>query len=267
MDNKLHLKLKDLKSYIKNLNKIAVAYSSGVDSTFLLKVAHDILQDNVLAITVKSEIFPKHELEQSIQFCNQEGIHQVIYPFDALSINGFSSNPQNRCYLCKKELFNNIISVANNYGFSHICEGSNVDDLSDYRPGLKAIQELNIKSPLREVDLYKSEIRELSKELGLKTWDKPSFACLSSRFVYGETITKDKLSRVERAENYLLSSGFTQFRVRIHGENLARIEILPSEFEKLLSIRTDLIEKFKYFGFDYISMDLLGYRTGSMNIF
>lgn len=267
MDSKAYFKLETLKNYIRNLKKVVIAYSSGVDSTFLLKVAHEVLQDNVLAITVESKVFPKRELEESIQFCNKENINQVIYPFNIFYINGFANNPPNRCYLCKKELFNSIISIANSNGFSHICEGSNVDDLGDYRPGLKAIQELNIKSPLQEVGLYKSEIRELSKELGLQTWDKPSFACLSSRFVYGETITEDKLSRVELAENFLLNNGFTQFRVRIHGENLARIEILPNEFEKLLSIKQDLITQFKSFGFDYISMDLIGYRTGSMNVF
>ena len=186
-------KLEHLKEYLKGLGSVAVAFSSGVDSTFLLKVAHDVLGDKAIAITAQSCSFPKRELNEAKAFCEKEGIKHVICQSEELEIEGFSKNPPNRCYLCKKELFEKIGDIAKKNGIEYIAEGSNMDDNGDYRPGLIAVKELGVKSPLREAKLTKAEIREYSKELGLPTWDKQSFACLSSRFVYGETISEEKL--------------------------------------------------------------------------
>ena len=259
-------KLESLKKYIRNLGSVAVAFSSGVDSTFLLKVAHKELGDNCIAVTAMSCSFPKRELEEAKAFCKKEEIRQIVVESEELKIEGFGQNPKNRCYLCKRELFEKIGQIAAKEGIANIAEGSNLDDNGDYRPGLLAVAELGVKSPLRSCNLDKMDIRVLSKKMGLTTWQKQSFACLSSRFVYGETISKEKLLMVDRAEQLLLDMGLHQVRVRIHG-NIARIEILPFEFEKILQedIRKEIYEKFQSFGFSYVTLDLLGYRTGSMN--
>lgn len=259
-------KLKQLKTYLKSLGSVAVAFSGGVDSTFLLRVAKDVLDDNVIAITAKSHSFPKREFEETKLFCEKMGVRQFICKFDELSVDGFCQNPPNRCYLCKRELYKRIIEIAEKQGIPYIAEGSNMDDTGDYRPGMAAVVESGIKSPLQEAGLYKEEIRELSKELGLTTWEKPSFACLSSRFAYGEPITAEKLAMVERAEQLLFDRGFSQARVRIH-DRTARIEVLPGKLENLVrkDIREEIVTKLKSYGFTYVSMDLEGYRTGSMN--
>ncbi len=258
-------KLQNLKEYLRSLGSVAVAFSSGVDSTFLLKVAHDVLGDNAVAVTATSCLFPKRESAEAASFCAENGIKQITVVSNELDIPEFRKNPTNRCYLCKSALFKKIISLAKENGIEYVCEGSNVDDMGDYRPGMKAVAELGIKSPLRECGLSKDEIRALSKEMNLPTWDKPSFACLASRFAYGEEINEKKLSMVENAEQFLLDMGFKQFRVRIHGENLARIEVLPAELEVLLSKREEVTELFRGLGFAYVTMDLQGYRTGAMN--
>ncbi len=262
--DELHEKYKKLKDYLKSLESVVVAFSSGVDSTFLLKTAHDILGENVIAVTAQSCSFPKRELDEAVSFCKKENIRHIVFKSEELDIDGFSDNPVNRCYLCKKELFEKITEIAKKNSVKNIIEGSNADDVGDYRPGLQAVKELNIKSPLRFAGLSKTEIRILSKEEGLSTWDKQSFACLSSRFVYGETITKEKLIMVDKAEQLLLDLNFSQVRVRIHN-NIARIEVNPNEFEKLIQNRQRIVSMFKEYGFAYVTMDLTGYRTGSMN--
>lgn len=264
--DEIHAKKLKLEQYLRDLGSIAVAFSSGVDSTFLLKVASDVLGEKAIAITAKSCSFPSRELKEAEAFCKKEGIRQIIFESDELAIEGFRENPKNRCYICKRALFTKIIEVASECGIENVAEGSNVDDNGDYRPGLIAVAELGIKSPLRYAGLTKEEIRVLSKEMDLPTWDKPSFACLASRFVYGETISEEKLKMVEEAEQLLLDLGFRQVRVRIHG-NIARIEVLPDEIPKLTDekVRENVYNTLKGLGFDYVTMDLAGYRTGSMN--
>jgi uncharacterized protein len=259
-------KYEHLKQYLLSLESVAIAFSAGVDSTFLLKVASIVLKDKVIAITAKSESFPKRELNQAIEFCKNETIKYIIFDWEELNIEGFSKNPKNRCYLCKKELFTKILDIAKINNIKSIAEGSNIDDIHDYRPGLKAIEELNIKSPLRIANLNKTDIRTLSKELNLKSWDKPSFACLSSRFPYGEHITPQRLNMIETAEQFLLDKGFKQVRVRYHN-NLARIEVDENSFGIFnnKNLREETYNKLKALGFTYISIDILGYRTGSMN--
>jgi TIGR00268 family protein len=253
-----------LKQHIAGLQSVVVAFSGGVDSTFLLKVAHDALGDRLIAVTARSASFPLRELNEAKAFCRSEGIRHIVVDSEELDIEGFSHNPMNRCYLCKHELFEKMLVIAAQNNIQYVAEGSNLDDEGDYRPGLQAVAELHIKSPLREVGFTKQEIRECSRQLGLRTWNKQSFACLSSRFPYGEEITEKKLGMVDRAEQLLLDLGFHQLRVRIHGE-MARIEVLPDEFEKLLIYRERIVRAFREYGFQYVTMDLQGYRTGSMN--
>lgn len=268
LHNKRNVKEKEekLKAYLKEAGRIAIAFSGGVDSTYLLKMAHEVLGERAVAVTAISSTFPKREIEEAKLFCEKENIRQIVVYCDEMQIEGFKENPKNRCYICKKALFLQMLDAVKKEGIETIAEGSNMDDLGDYRPGMKAVAELGIVSPLRMAEFYKSEIRECSKALDLPTWEKPSFACLASRFVYGETITKEKLWMVEQAEELLREMGFRQFRVRMHGR-MARIEVLPEEFEKLMKKekREQIVKSFAEYGFSYVTLDLMGYRTGSMN--
>jgi len=257
-------KLEQLKRNLGKMKSVAIAFSGGVDSTFLAKVSYDLLGENAIAITAKSFIYPKRELEDAKRYAKKIGIKHNIFNFDINSVKNFSMNPKNRCYQCKKKLFEQIKQVAEENHLNVVADGSNHDDAFDYRPGMKALKELGITSPLKDVGLTKKEIKDLSKDLGLESWKKSSFACLASRFPYGIKITESKLNQVEKAESLLFSLGLKQCRVRYHTD-IARIEVLPKDFQTVLKNSEKISKYFKEIGFIYSTLDIEGYRMGSLN--
>ncbi|MGE7760042.1 ATP-dependent sacrificial sulfur transferase LarE [Peribacillus sp. NPDC097895] len=259
-------KYKNLQDIIQKMEKVVVAFSGGVDSTFLLKVAIDTLgYDNVLAVTADSETYPSSELKDALMLSKWIGANHRIIQTSELAIPGYTANNQNRCYFCKSSLFDHLLPILEEYQFNQIIYGVIADDANEFRPGMKAAKEKGIRGPLQEADLFKEEIRILSKEAGLPTWDKPSFACLSSRIAYGDIITKDKLTKVDKSEAYLKSLDINQVRVRTHGDT-ARIEVEPEDMPRVLQFHVAITKRLKEFGYKYVSLDLTGYTSGSMNI-
>jgi len=262
----LHEKLVFLEQYLKNTGSLAVAFSGGVDSAFLMAAAHRALGEQAVAVTACCAAFPKRETKGARELAKAEGIRHILFDFSAFEVEGFAQNPPDRCYYCKTAILRAIREIADREGLCQVAEGSNVDDEGDYRPGMRAIREQKILSPLKEAGLTKAEIRQLSREWGLPTWEKQSAACLASRFAYGEPITEEGLAMVEQAEDYLKDQGFGQLRVRVHGR-LARIELTEKDFARAAEpeLRGDLTEAFHKLGFTYVTLDLNGYRMGSMN--
>jgi uncharacterized protein len=257
-------KIKILKARLNDYSSAVIAFSGGVDSTFLARIAKDVYGDNLLLITATSSTYPFYELEEAKSLAKLLGIKHKIIVSEEIDIPGYADNPPDRCYYCKSELFSKIKFISSQEGFDVVFDGSNAEDMKDFRPGMKAKLEKGVISPLAEAGFTKEEIRNLSAELKLPTATKQSYACLASRFPYGEKITKMKLDRLATAEFEVRKLGFTQFRIRSH-DNLARFEFIPSEMDKAWEIKDQLIEICRRSGFNYITIDLTGYRMGSMN--
>jgi len=259
-------KLASLKGILSNMESVLIAFSGGVDSTFLLKVAHDVLENRVVAATASSETYPASELEAARKIAQKLGVKHFIIQTEELSKQDFVKNSPQRCYFCKRELFSKLNKLAKEEGLNYVADASNYDDLADFRPGMQAGQELGIKSPLREARLTKEEIRSLSYEMNLPIWDKPSLACLASRIPYGTRITRERLRRVDEGERFLRGLGMRQLRIRDHN-GIARIEVAQEEMSLFWqeNIVRQITDKLKKLGYTYVTLDLEGYRSGSMN--
>ncbi|MCK5595636.1 ATP-dependent sacrificial sulfur transferase LarE [bacterium] len=263
----MNKKLQQLKKILTEMGSVLIAYSGGVDSVFLLKIANDVLSDDkVMAVTASSFIYPACEMKEAETIAKKINVKHLVIKTDELSNQKFAENSVDRCYWCKRNLFSKLAALAKKYKLNYVLDGSNYDDTKDFRPGRKAVEELGVRSPLEETCFTKDEIRSLSERLGLPTWNKPSLACLASRFPYGMRITKENLAKVDQAESFLRGFGITQVRVR-HHDQIARIEVLKDEISKLLKedVRDKIVTKFKELGYTYVTIDLEGYRTGSMN--
>jgi uncharacterized protein len=264
MEEIVQRKLENLNRKLKKMGSVVIAFSGGVDSSFLVKVAYDLLGEKVVAVTATSSTYPKAELQEAERIAKLIGVRHMVIDSEETEIDNFKLNPTNRCYYCKKELFSKLKDIAKRENINYVLDGTNYDDLDDFRPGMQAVKELDIISPLKEVKLTKKDIRDLSEEMNLDTWDKPAFACLASRFPYGTEITKEKLDRIDKAENVLRNLGLKQLRVRYH-DKIARIEVSKKDIRLLLKHSEEVIKELKKLGFTYITLDLEGYRTGSLN--
>jgi uncharacterized protein len=264
--NELSAKLEFLKNMLAKMGSGLIAYSGGVDSTFLLKVASDVLKDKVIAVTATSEIYPSRELEEAKKNTKMLGVKHIIINTNELDDPNFVSNTLERCYYCKKNLFSKLFELAKQHGLNDVIDGSNYDDVNYFRPGMRAASEFGVKSPLKDAKLTKEEIRNLSKKMNLPTWDKPSFPCLATRFPYGNKITREKLLRVDHAEKLLAKFKIRQLRVRDHGD-IARIEVPKEKMHIFFNedVSKKIADGFKALGYIYICLDLLGYRRGSMS--
>jgi uncharacterized protein len=249
------------------MGSVAIGYSGGVDSTLLVKVARDVLGGRALAMIGKSETYPTRDYEEAVSIARAIGVRFVEVNTEETDVRKFQENPPDRCYYCKTELFGKLDEIAGREGIAWIADGTITDDVGDFRPGMLAKTEHNVRSPLLEAGLSKTEVREISRHLNLPTWDKPAFACLSSRFPYGMGITKENLLKVDNAETILRDLGFRRFRVRFHDERTARIEVDAGDIQRFLNdeLRERIVQRLKELGFTYIALDLQGYRTGSMN--
>lgn len=258
------IKLNNLKEIIFSSGGVVIAYSGGVDSTFLAQVAHSVLQERVLAVTASSEVYPEDEIKAAGSLAQQLGIPHLVIKTEELKEDKFTANSPQRCYYCKKALFARLQMIGEEYGLPQVMDGTNYDDRLEHRPGMQAAKEMDIKSPLLEAELTKDDIRRLSREMGLPAWNKPALPCLASRVPYGEEITREKLSMVKEAENYLRVLGLDNLRVRHHGK-LARIEVDPKNFPLIMESAAEITKKLRQIGYSYVTLDLQGFRSGSLN--
>jgi uncharacterized protein len=267
IDIQLQSKYTQLRGILRDLGSVAIGFSGGIDSTLLVRVATDVLGSKALAVIGRSETYPTREFEEAIQMATSFGSRFRVVDTEETDNLKFKENPPDRCYFCKTELFGKLQSIADDEGIRWIADGTILDDLGDFRPGMKAKGEHSVRSPLLEAGFGKADVRALARELNIATWDKPSFACLSSRFPYGQGITRENLTKVDAAETYMRDLGFRFFRVRHHDDKTARLEIGPQEFDRLLdaTLREKIVGRMKELGFIYVTLDLQGFRSGSMN--
>jgi uncharacterized protein len=260
-------KLDSLQAILRAMESVAIGYSGGVDSTLLLKIAVDVLGRETLAVIGRSATYPTREFEEATALAEGMGARFMVVDTEETDILKFRENPPDRCYYCKTELFGKLTHIAEREGIRWIADGTITDDVGDFRPGMKAREEQSVRSPLLEAQLNKAEVREISRHLGLPTWDKPAFACLSSRFPYGKEVTRESLAKIDQAESLLRDLGFRNFRVRFHDANTARIEVGPEEVHRMVedNLRQRIVGHLKKLGFTYVTLDMQGYRTGSMN--